>query len=575
MLFSCLVDADYLDTELHFSGPDLRKGSGFPEIGRLADMFFANHASKFGKGEESSELNLLRCKLFEEAVETAAREPGVYSLTIPTGGGKTRTALGFAFRHAQTHGHRRVIVALPYTSILDQMATEYGKIFGEDNFLLHYSGWQGAEAAWKIEEESAREKKMKLAAENWDASLILTTTVQLFDSIFSNRPGACRKLHNLAHSVIILDEVQTLPMKYWEPICDVLGLLVTQYSATVVLSTATQPALDRVPSFEKRVGKPREIITKPASAYQILKRVKYEIHIDEPWSWDKVADTLFEAGTSGMIIVNTKSHALELFKLVQEKDPDSLHLSTLMCGAHRRRVIEEIKQRLELEIPCRVVSTQLVEAGVDIDFPLVMRAVGPLDRIVQAAGRCNREGKLGREGGRVIVFKPEDNKMPQGSYQTGAGHFEVMYRGEKFIPDDPTTFPAYFARLLQDVDEGVELNKLRKRLMFETVAEKFHLIDRGATRSVFTGYDGTDNKWKGSPAEDLLKRLASTTGEAKRRIYRKLQPFVVEIYQNQVNWLKGTVILEDSATGELYWWGEYDDHVGIAKEQQELDNLFA
>lgn len=577
MIFSCLVDADYLDTEEHFRGTSARKEVDFPLLGDLAEMFFQNQsnlmASQRNDDSLGGDLFQLRCQLYEEAIRVANQNPGVFSLTIPTGGGKSRTALGFSFRHANVHGHKRIIIALPYTSILDQMAEEYASIFGKDGFLLHYTGWQNDRDGGMELEESERERRMRLTAENWDAPLVLTTTVQLFNSLFSNRPSACRKLHNLARSILVLDEVQTLPMKYWEPICDVLGLLASQYGVTVVLSTATQPALDRVKSFEKRVGRPKEIVSEPIKAYRILKRVNYETNIDEPWSWEKVLEVFLSAGSSGMIIVNTKKHALDLFQMMRRYDESSFHLSTLMCGAHRRQIITQIKQRLDSGVLCRVISTQLVEAGVNLDFPFVMRAVGPLDRVVQAAGRCNREGKLGRSGGRMIVFKPEDNSMPRGYYETCAGHFEVTARSGRFDPDDPDTFPAYFGRVFEDVDlDSKRINENRKRLMFQTVAEKFELIEAGATRAVFTGYGGPGHRWKGSPAEALLSKLGLESGLTKRHLFRLSQPYTVEIFRNKIDRLKGRLILEDSATGELYWWGKYDDKLGIAEEHPDIDD---
>ena len=575
MLFSCLVDADYLDTEAYCRGDDARNPVTFPcTISELTDRFFADQdrfmRERAATFEGDRRLLDLRCRVFDEASTAGALPRGVYSMTVPTGGAKTRAALGFALEHVRTHGMSRVIVALPYTSILDQLAEEYTSIFGKDSFLLHYTGWQSRGHADDLE-ESDLEKKTRLAAENWDAPLILTTTVQLFDSVFSNQPSDCRKLHNIADSVIVLDEVQTLPLKYLEPICDVLGCLVMNCGVTVLLSTATQPALDRVSSFAKRVGKPKEIISNPEANYQILRRVEYEVCIDKLWSWEQVAETLLESGGSGMVVVNTKKHALDLFDLVRDREPRALHLSTFMCGAHRRDVIDEIRRRLKDKERCLLVATQLVEAGVDIDFPLVMRAVGPLDRIVQAAGRCNREGKLHR--GKVIVFKPEDNKMPRGSYETGANTFEVMYRGKRFVPDDPNCFPDYFSRLFQDVDLGKEVNEERGRLNFPGVAERFHLVEDGGTRAVFVGYDGRENRWDKSPAQVLLAQLAEATREKRRLLYQRLQSYVVQIFCTQVNKMKANgQVLEDRATEELYWPLGYDRNVGIAQRKADTDS---
>ncbi len=572
MLFSCLVDADYLDTERHYKHGISPRSADFLPVEELIDRFFANQKQFVKEHTSDSELFALRCRVFEEAVQAGSKALGVYSLTVPTGGGKTRAALGFALEQVRTHKLSRVIVALPYTSILDQLAKEYSDIFGETGYLLHYTGWQSRDG------DEDRDREMRLAAENWDAPLILTTTVQLFDSLFSNKPGDCRKLHNLANSVIVLDEVQTLPLKYLDPICDMLGGLVKNYGVSVLLSTATQPAIDKVPSFKKRVGTSIEIISNPTDDFQnpLLQRVDYDVRINEPWTWEKVADELLSRNKSGMVIVNTKAHALELYDLVRQRDPTALHLSTYLCGAHRRKVIEEIRRRLDSKVraKCILISTQLVEAGVDIDFPLVMRAVGPLDRIVQAAGRCNREGKLGTKGGEMIVFRPANNKMPPGSYRTGADTFEVMYRGAKFEPDNPATFPDYFARLFQDVPSlGKEINVERGRLNFADVAEHFHLIEEGGTRSVFVGYDGVNNAWEGSPAQKLLRQLSDATRDQRRILYRRLQPYVVQVFNTKIMKLKSSgQILEDKATEQLYWPLQYDDHLGIAQYKLDIDS---
>ncbi len=276
-----------------------------------------------------------------------------------------------------------------------------------------------------------------------------------------------------------------------------------------------------------------------------------------------------------MVVVNTKRHALELFELVKEKDSEALHLSTYMCGAHRRQVIEEIRIRLKNHRRCRVVATQLVEAGVDLDFPLVMRAVGPLDRIVQAAGRCNREGKLGYAGGKVVVFKPDDNAMPAGSYRTGAAIFEAMFRSDRFVPDDPMIFPAYFKRLFNDVNlDADDIQGNRRHLNFETVARNFHLIDHGAMLSLYVGFGGAGNRWDSSPAQKLLEQVSACSVEQRRLRFRRLQPYSVQVFAKRLTDLLGQgLVVEHKLTGQYLWLGTYSNDLGIATNQFEIESM--
>ncbi len=316
--------------------------------------------------------------------------------------------------HAIHHYLDQVIVAIPYTSIIEQTADVYRGIFGEEDGLVleHHS-------AVVVDDQenspvTAQQAWPRLASQNWDAPVVVTTTVQLFESLFANRPGRCRKLHNLARSVIVLDEVQTLPPDLLEPILDVLRQLVAHYGTTVVLSTATQPALDESPYLH---GLPnvQEIIPTPERYFQKMQRVHYEVPAaSQRWTWLEVAERL-RSERQALAIVNTKGDAMALLDALGNQA--ALHLSTLMCGAHRRATLEEVRRRLKEGDPCLLVSTQVVEAGVDLDFPVVLRAVGPLDRIVQAAGRCNREGRL--EAGQVIVFNPTEGGVPRGAYRAG------------------------------------------------------------------------------------------------------------------------------------------------------------
>ena len=408
-LFSALVDADYLDTEAHFDPGRSRLRYRPVDLEALAESFWKEQDKL--SGHDQSPVNLARHEIYQFCLAAAECPPGIFRLTVPTGGGKTLSGMAFALRHALKYQKHRIIVAIPYTSIIDQTAQVYRRIFGDENILEHHS----AVTPREDEDHFVQQQWTRLAAENWDAPIVVTTTVQLFESLFANRPAACRKLHNLAQSIIILDEVQTLPTGLLAPILEVVQQLVDHYGVTVVLSTATQPSLvdSGSPYLKGLRGEIREIVPDPARYFQALKRVSYDCP-GEAWSWERVAQEM-AAEPQCLAVVNTKKDALALLDALN--DPEALHLSTLLCMAHRRKVMEGIKVRLATGQPCRVVATQVVEAGVDLDFPVVLRAMGPLDRIVQAAGRCNREGRLSQ--GRVIIFQPAEGQIPPGDYRAG------------------------------------------------------------------------------------------------------------------------------------------------------------
>ena len=561
MLFSALVDADFLDTETHFE-PEIGelRGSGLgPE--ELWEVLRRNQEALISKSEKDpTPVNEVRQEVYRCCLEASGQPRGVFRLGVPTGGGKTRSGLAFALRHAAEHSLDRVIVAVPYTSIIEQTVSVYRGIFaelGEGAALEHHSAVRREYADGEERQDEARTRS-RLATQNWDTPLVVTTTVQLFESLFANRTSRCRKLHNIARSVILLDEVQTLPVGLLEPTVSMLKELVRRYGVSVVLCTATQPVLDERSRYLEGFDDVRDIVPpgRATEHFHSLRRVEYEAP-QEALSWDEVARRLLDASPHkrAMVIVNTRKDALALLERL-EGEP-VLHLSTLLCGAHRRDVLEEVRRRLRENEPCLLVSTQVVEAGVDLDFPVVFRALGPLDRIVQAAGRCNREGRMD-EPGRVVVFKPEEGKVPRGEYAAGFGEAEIMLRRPDLDLHDPAIFREYFRRLYQDVPtDKEEIQKYRKALDYPEVAARYRLVP-DASVPVIVRYDGGDKR-RGAVLDRLLDRIRHVgiwSGD-----HRRLQPYIVSMFEREFEKRKGYT--EEIAEGVFLWSGGYDDLRGI------------
>lgn len=560
MLFSALVDADFLDTETHFDpgAAELRGSEVRPE--RLWEVFQRDREAFVAASGERTTVNKVREEVYRFCVEAGERPQGVvYRLGVPTGGGKTRSGLAFALRHAVKHDLDRVVFAVPYTSIIEQTASVYRGIFeelGEGAVLEHHSAVRREEGRDEERQDEAWTRS-RLAAQNWDAPLVVTTTVQLFESLFANRTSQCRKLHNLCRSVIVLDEVQTLPVGLLGPTVSVLRELVRRYGVTVVLCTATQPALDERSKYLEGFDSVEDIVPpeRAAEHFRALRRVEYETP-QESWSWDEVVRQLLEASLEkqAMVVLNTRKDALALLERL-EGEP-VLHLSTLLCGAHRRDVLEEVRRRLETEEPCLLVATQVVEAGVDLDFPVVFRALGPLDRIVQAAGRCNREGKMDAPG-RVVVFRPEEGRVPRGEYATALGEAEIMLYRDGFDLHDPEIFREYFHLLYQDVDADKEgIQKLRKEFDYPEVAQRYRLIS-DASVPVIVRYPKDEERRK--PLENLLGRIRRTglwSGD-----HRRLQPYVVSMFEHEFE--KRREYTEEISEGVFVWNGDYDELRGI------------
>jgi len=385
----------------------------------------------------------------------------------------------------------------------------------------------------------------------------VTTTVQLFESLLSRRPSRCRKLHNIARSVLILDEVQALPATLLGTILDILEDLVDNYGVTVLLSTATQPAFEAGSTYLRGLRNITEILPGSRRFFDALKRVRYEI-LKQPQTWDKTAERMSNE-TQCMAIVNTKKDALALLDALD--DSQALHLSTFLCGKHREQVLKEVRRRLDEGEQCRLVTTQVVEAGVDIDFPVVLRSLGPLDSIVQAAGRCNREGRLA--AGRVIVFEPADGRLPGGAYRTATDETKSMFKAGKVDLHDPSVYRTYFSRLYQDVDTSSnQVQNHRKRMDYPAVEAEFKMIPEERI-PVFVRYT--------EEADSVASRVARAG--LSSTLWRRIQPFLVNVYRNKVEILIRECLIGELAPGLYQWLGTYDDVCGIGRAEIDLSSL--
>ncbi|MTI95229.1 MAG: CRISPR-associated helicase Cas3' [Firmicutes bacterium] len=517
MLYSCLVDADFLDTESYMSEVVKPRGNNTSIVDLHATL------SSFLRGfvNRSTKINIKRCEILDRSLTMAEQEQGLYSLTVPTGGGKTYSSLAFALKHAVEHKLNRVIYVIPYTSIIEQNAKVFKDTLGEHNILEHHSNYQFQERL--TEDYKTIDAKLKLATENWDIPIVVTTNVQFFESLFSNRSSRCRKLHNMSRSVIIFDEAQMLPLSYLKPCLLAVTELVRNYGSTAVLCTATQPSIrGLLPSGMQ----PVEIMDNPQQLYQDFKKV--QVVKEGKVSDDSLVENLNKL-KQVLCIVNTRKHAKELFAKLEDKE-NSFHLSTLMCSIHRQQTIAIIRQRLRNQQPCRVISTQLIEAGVDVDFPVVYRALAGIDSIVQSAGRCNREGHL--RTGYLHVFEPDSNYSKlRGYLERTAKVAEEVFRHY----DDPISLEAiefYFKQLYmlegeslldkKGIIECFEARHTQLEFDFQTAARDFRLIESN-TVSVIVPFN--------NQADRLINAAKYTPYPLS--LARKLQAFTLSIYEHE------------------------------------------
>lgn len=569
LLYSCLTDADFLDTEAHFHGDE--SGKRYRTTGVALDASAALSQVKrrveilSDTTKASTSVNDARQSLWQAALAAAELPPGLFTATAPTGTGKTLALLAMALRHAELHGLRRVIVVLPFLNIIEQTAEQYRQLFpadqfGED-FVLEHHSLAYAEA------ERGAEMRGRALAENWDAPIIVTTTVQFFESLFSNRSSAARKLHRIAGSVILFDEAQTLPTDLAVPTLAALSHLSSTYGCSAIFATATQPAFDTLHDAVKRAGgpgwQPREAVPDHAKLFQQVRRVAV--------TWDTARETTLEAlsksigaESQGLTIVNTRRQAQTLFRLI-EPFGDAYYLATNQCAAHRINVLRAVRQRLQQGLPCRVIATQCVEAGVDIDFPMVWRALAPLDAIAQAAGRCNREGRLNQ--GEMTVFRPAASDglaYPDPTYRRAAGIVERMLKNGGIDIYTPEVFRDYFQRLyLMDGTEKAtpELTEAIARGDFVAVAQAYRLIEERDQINVLVPYEAA--------VFDELLAHANATG-ADARWLRRAQRHTVAVSRKWLADAESEVApLRSRYGGDLENWAvlleadRYDSRCGI------------
>ncbi len=574
MLFSCLVDADFLDTEQHFDASQTA-GRVVPELQPVRALQILRQCLDAKPADGS--VNALRKQLLHDCLNAAEKPPGLFTLTAPTGSGKTLSSLAFALQHIVHHNaalagndprrFRRVIVVIPFTSIIEQTARVYRELFepsfGPDFVLEHHSAVaprerkedQGRDA------ENERLRRARLAAENWASPLIVTTNVQFFQSLFSNRPSDCRKLHNIGHSVILFDEVQTLPTRLVPSLLSGVSLLVRDYGVSAAFMTATQPAFASAAKALPYNWQPVEISSNPGAMAATLRRTRIELpQPREEMSWPDLAAKLNGVPQS-LCVVNTTKDARALFRLVHTVEPESaFHLSARLCPAHRQEKLQSIRRQLADGKPCRLVSTQLIEAGVDVDFPVAFRALGPLDSIIQTAGRCNREGRQVAPCP-VIVFRPKDGShLPK-------GYEQVMKITESFLArfteaqsriHQPSFYAEYFAELYGLL--GPESRKddpvfaASEEFNFPKAAQECQLVGN-ETRAVLV-------KWQRGAglAAKLEQQKHLTAAEC-----REAQRYSVNLYQGEFfdALAKGYIYQPAKDWNFWVWNSDYSDNLGV------------
>lgn len=553
MLFSCLVDADYLDTERFMSGDKVRRGV----YDELPVLYYRLKMHTYSFFPPEGRLNKKRCEILRTCERAGASERGLFTLTVPTGGGKTLSSLAFALNHAVRHGMDRVIYVIPYTNIIEQTAQVFRDILGNTNVLEHHSSYE-----YDDKDEASDPKR--LAAENWDAPVVVTTNVQFFQSLFACKPSRCRKLHNIANSVVIFDEAQMLPQQYLKPCLRAITELTVNYRSTCVLCTATQPNIG--PLLPDGITA-TEICPNTEELYNFFRRVRYE---QLGCLSDEELAARLRQHKQVLCIVPTRKQAQALYTLIDSED--SFHLSTLMYPENRECVLSVISSRLDVGLPCVVVSTSLVEAGVDLDFPVVYRAEAGLDSIIQAGGRCNRNGKNTSGDNPVYIFKPEAKYSVPSPLRLPT-EIALMVIRDKPDLAAPEAIEAYFTQLYklrggnldsQGIIPSFENGSRSKSFPFATVASQFHIIEQD-TLSVLIPSDNSS---------EIIEKLSS--GERSRELLRASGRFSVNIYPGHHAALNraGALQILDGGLSILKDANLYSKITGLALDIEEGKGMF-
>lgn len=559
MLYSCLVDADFLDTERFMSPVNYAMRENHTSMKDMQRML-QKKLDAF-KDAPNTPVNHTRRQVQEECIKASEMPTGFFSLTVPTGGGKTISSVVWAVNHAIKNGKKRIIIAIPYTSIIVQTAAVLKSIFGDENVLEHHSNsdFEGCK-------DGKLRHQLKLATENWDYPIVVTTNVQLFESMFSNKPSDCRKLHNICNSVLILDEVQTLPNDFLQPIVDALKCYQQHFGLSVLFTTASQPILSGViegcnpRTTFKGIDHITEIIPAELNLHAALRRVRLDIN-DRGNTYSEIAAQLSDYDKV-LCIVNTRRDAKELYDRLPEED--TLHLSRMMCPAHVRCTIEKIKELLANGVPrLRVIATQLIEAGVDIDFPVVYRQEAGLDSILQAAGRCNREGKM--DICTTYVFSlSKERPLPKGTMQDSNNARRALSNDSDWFA--PETMTQYFEQLycrrdtFDKKDMKYYLNNPRE-MYFETAAKEFKLIDDTAIPVIVNWEDSmalVSQLKKEGPSYGLMKALGQYTVNIRQKDFNALEDadLIEKVFE-------GVYVIEERS--------QYNENVGLTTDNHWLE----
>lgn len=561
MIYSCLVDADFLDTEsfMQLQTRSHAMNAPFPEL----ENRFLSSIERKGWTRPRRELDRIRYRIVKECHEGGNKEPGLYSLTVPTGGGKTGASLAFALRHAVANHLERIIYVIPYTSIIEQNADVFRDLVGSDVVLEHHSNVDFASNDDGVNDKAGEQCK-RLASENWDASIIVTTAVQFFESLFAARPAKCRKLHNIARSVIIFDEAQMLPVGYLKPCMLAITELVNHYGCTAVLCTATQPSLGPIIK-EYSTLEAEELAHITPEEQELFKRVTFVK--EGKLSLEALTD-LLNKEEEVLCVVNSRKDAQAIYQGLEKEG--RYHLSTFMTPANREKTLAIIRERLVQGLPCRVVSTSLIEAGVDVDFPTVYRAEAGLDSILQAAGRCNREGKRDKNSSLVHVYKP-DTVQPR-LFSQNISATEYALNGHDGI-DSPGAVSSYFDFLYQikgpALDSKGIIDQIRKGhegslLPFKTIAEEFQIID-SPTKTIYIEND-----------EDKPQIKQLELGYINRDLLRALARHAVQVYADHFERLSkaGSLKTIDKNIAILVDKTAYSEATGLMNEPEGGRGLF-